>query len=71
MEAKWQSKKTEIQKLNDEIRRIEMANNDDMRTRDEKHSNMMNEKQAKHEEIMAGCNEELDKKNQELKELKE
>lgn len=48
-----------------------MANNDDMRTRDEKHSNMMNEKQAKHEEIMAGCNEELDKKNQELKELKE
>lgn len=71
LEAKWQSKKTEIQKLNDEIRRIEMANNDDMRTREEKHSNMMNEKQAKHEEIMAGCNEELDKKNQELKELKE
>jgi len=48
-----------------------MANNDDMRTRDEKHSNIINEKQAKHEEIMAGCNEELDKKNQELKELKE
>jgi hypothetical protein len=71
LEAKWQSKKTEIQKLNDEIRKIEMQNNEEMRNKEEKHSNMMYEKQTKHEEIMAGCNEELEKKNQELKELKE
>jgi len=71
LEAKWQSKKTEIQKLNDEIRKIEMLNNEEMRNKEEKHSNMMNEKLTKHEEIMAGCNEELEKKNQELKELKE
>lgn len=71
LEAKWQSKKTEIQKLNDEIRKIEMLNNEEMRNKEEKHSNMMNEKLTKHEEIMAGCNEELEKKNQELKELNE
>lgn len=52
LEMQWQGKKNEIQRLNEEIRRIEMSNNDDMRMKEERYNDEISALNSKHDEVI-------------------
>jgi len=71
LEMQWQSKKNEINRLNEEIRRLDMSNNDEIRMKEDRFNGEISTLNSKNEEVILGLKDDIQKKTVEYRELVE
>jgi len=62
LEMQWQSKKNEINRLNEEIRRLDMSNNDEVRMKEDRFNGEISTLNSKNEEVILGLKDDIQKK---------